>query len=149
MRTVLAQGTFDILHPGHVHYLAQSCRLGSRLHVVIARDSRVRERKPLFMDEESRRRVVEALEPVDRAHLGDEDDIFESVERIDPDVVTVGYDQDIDVDELTTRLGEEGHADVEVTRIGPYRGPGETASSNVKAAVKSRLGTTVFQSTEG
>nr|EGQ39935.1 MAG: cytidylyltransferase [Candidatus Nanosalinarum sp. J07AB56] len=45
MTRVMAQGTFDILHPGHVHYLEEAAEHGDTLVVVVARDSRVQERK--------------------------------------------------------------------------------------------------------
>ena len=38
MRRIVATGTFDILHPGHVYYLEQSRALGDELHVIVARD---------------------------------------------------------------------------------------------------------------
>ncbi len=121
MTRVMAQGTFDILHPGHLHYLQESAALGDELVVVIARDSRMKTEKPLVMDEESRRIVVEALRVVDRAVLGSEDSIFDTVDRIVPDVVTLGYDQDHDESELRAALARHGHPDVAVERIGPWR----------------------------
>jgi len=42
MRTIVAFGTFDVLHTGHVHYLERAEALGGRLVVVIARDESVR-----------------------------------------------------------------------------------------------------------
>ncbi|HLC71304.1 MAG TPA: adenylyltransferase/cytidyltransferase family protein, partial [Candidatus Nanoarchaeia archaeon] len=38
MKTVMCFGTFDILHPGHLHYLQQAKKYGDYLMVVIARD---------------------------------------------------------------------------------------------------------------
>ena len=149
MGRVMAQGTFDIIHPGHVYYLETSAELGDELVVVIARDSRVGSRKDLFMDEESRRLVVEALACVDEAVLGSEGDLFESVERLRPDVITLGYDQAFDPDELGDELAEAGFRDVEVVRIG--RGPDEgvTSSSDVKARLKEQLGDAAFYSVVG
>ena len=146
MKRVMAQGTFDILHPGHVHYLRESAALGDELVVIVARDSRVAPRKHVFMDEESRRAVVEALSVVDCALLGSEGSIFESVARIDPDVITLGYDQDYDPAELAETLREEGFPDVEVVRVDGYTGEGVTSSSDVKAAIRDRNGTEAFES---
>ena len=70
MTRVMAQGTFDILHPGHTHYLKESLALGDELYVVIARDSRMKDTKDLYMNEVDRREVVDALEFVDQAVLG-------------------------------------------------------------------------------
>ena len=145
----MAQGTFDILHPGHVHYIEESAALGGELAVVIARDSRVATRKDVFLDEESRRHVVEALGAVDRAVLGSEDDLFASVAEIDPDVITLGHDQAYDADDLESDLTEAGFTGIEVTRIGAYEGPGVTSSSDVKARILARYGADPFESTAG
>ncbi len=59
MKTVMAQGTFDILHPGHLHYFRESAALGDKLTVVIARDSRVSEKKDTYFDEDERREMAE------------------------------------------------------------------------------------------
>jgi FAD synthetase len=142
----MAQGTFDILHPGHLHYLRESAALGDDLVVVIARDSRIRDRKPLFMDEESRRELVAALEMVDEAILGSEGSIFESVDRLAPDVITLGHDQGFDAERLSRELAEAGFEGIEVVRIGAYDGPGPTSSSDIKAAVQREYGDAAFES---
>jgi cytidyltransferase-like protein len=40
-KKVMAFGTFDIFHPGHVYYLTEAERLGDSFIIVIARDERV------------------------------------------------------------------------------------------------------------
>ncbi|HQP72188.1 MAG TPA: adenylyltransferase/cytidyltransferase family protein, partial [Methanoculleus sp.] len=35
MRRVVATGTFDILHPGHLYYLEESRKLGDELYVIV------------------------------------------------------------------------------------------------------------------
>lgn len=129
MTRVLANGTFDFIHPGHLHYLRESAALGDELYVVIARDSRAGKKKDdLRMDEIDRRAVVDALEMVDEAILGSEDSIFRTVEEVDPDIITLGHDQDFDEDELTDTLARRGH-DCEVTRIEKR---GDHSSSDLK-----------------
>lgn len=100
VRTVLASGVFDLLHPGHVMYLSEAKKAGgndARLVVVVARDStvrKVRKRGPVF-GEEARRILVESLKPVDEAILGSEPFSFEEiVGKVKPDVVAFGYDQE-------------------------------------------------------
>jgi FAD synthetase len=133
----MAQGVVDLIHPGHLHYLEESAALGDELSVVIARDSRVAERKDLVMDERERRRLVEALAVVDEAVLGTEDDIYDILAEIDPDVVTIGYDQPYDTDEIERQQAERGFADVTVSRIGEYEPEDwETVSSS---EIKRRL----------
>ena len=40
-KTVLTFGTFDIFHPGHLHYLKEAKKHGNCLIVIIARDTTV------------------------------------------------------------------------------------------------------------
>lgn len=114
---VMAQGTFDLLHPGHIHYLERSAALGEELVVVVARDSRVSDRKELVFDEEERKEMLQALEAVDEAVLGSEGDIYSTVEEIDPDIITLGYDQDHSEEEVRKMAEEATGHEVEVERI--------------------------------
>lgn len=122
MKKVMAQGTFDILHPGHLYYFQESKKLGDELVVVMARDSRVKQRKDLYFNEEERRKMVEALELVDRAVLGSEGDIYSTVEEVDPDVITLGYDQGHDKEEVREMAEKATSHGVEVVRIGEKEG---------------------------
>lgn len=146
MTRVMAQGTFDILHPGYLHYFRESATLGTDLAVVISRDSRMRDRKDLYMDEESRRQVVAALEMVDQAMFGSEGDIFETVEQIDPGIITLGYDQQFRIDTLEQQLADAGFTGIDVVRITQYDGAGVCSSSDIKAKLKQREGPGVFAS---
>ena len=93
MTRVLAQGTFDILHPGHVYYFEEARSRGDELHVIVARRSNVDHKQRPVLPDRQRRDMVAALEMVDDAHLGHESDIFVPVKRIDPDVLMLGHDQ--------------------------------------------------------
>ncbi len=115
MTTVMAQGVFDILHPGHLYYLEKSAELGKRLVVVIARDSRVD--KDIYFDEDERRKMVDALEMVDEAVLGSKGEIYSTVEEIDPDVITLGHDQGHGEDEVEGMAEKATGHPVEVVRI--------------------------------
>lgn len=129
MKTVMAQGTFDILHPGHLHYFRQSAELGDELVVVIARDSRVSEKKDIYFEEDERKEMVGALEVVDKAVLGSEGDIYSTVKEIDPNVITLGYDQEHDEEGVKEMAKEATGHQVEVVRIGEKEG---YASSNIR-----------------
>ena len=74
MIKVMAFGTFDILHPGHLFYLAQAKKLGNKLIVIVARDNTVKRVKirPPEHNENERLKKVQAQEYVDEAVLGDE-----------------------------------------------------------------------------
>ncbi|MCU4798926.1 FAD synthase [Halobacteria archaeon HArc-gm2] len=112
---VVAQGTFDILHPGHLHYLEDAAAMGEELHVIIARSTNVTHKAPPIVPDEQRREMVAALDPVDHARLGHPDDIFVPIEEIEPDVVALGYDQHHDDEAIAAALADRG-IDAEVRR---------------------------------
>jgi len=109
MTRVMASGVFDILHSGHLHYLQEAKSLGDELYVVVATDATVRKRKhEPITPERMRVELVQALKPVDKAILGVEGDKFETVRRIDPDIIALGYDQAFDESKLETELRKRG-----------------------------------------
>jgi FAD synthetase len=105
---VVATGTFDILHPGHVLYLEKSRDLGDELIVIVARDINVRHKPKPIIPEAQRLKMVQSLKAVDRAILGEEKDIFRLIERLSPDIVTLGYDQHFDPTVLKSELFSRG-----------------------------------------
>jgi len=118
MTTVVAQGTFDLLHPGHVHYLEEAAAMGDELHVIIARRANVTHKQPPLLADRQRRDTVAALDPVDHARVGHPEDIFVPIEEIDPDVIVLGHDQHHDDDGIRHALAERG-IDCEVVRASP------------------------------
>ncbi|MCL9814939.1 FAD synthase [Natranaeroarchaeum aerophilus] len=106
--TVVAQGTFDILHPGHVHYLRDAAAMGDELVVIVARGENVTHKQPPILPDSQRVAMIEALEPVDRAVLGHPDDIFRPIEELDPDVIALGHDQHHDDDAIQAELDRRG-----------------------------------------
>jgi FAD synthetase len=118
MTDVLAQGTFDLLHPGHLHYLREAASMGDQLHVIIARGDNVTHKESPILPDRQRRAMVAALDPVDEAHVGHESDIFVPVERIDPDVLVLGYDQHHAEDDIAEALAER-RIDCTVERASP------------------------------
>ena len=107
-RTVIAQGTFDILHPGHVHYLEAAAAMGDELYVIVARKANVDHKEAPICPATQRRDVVGALEAVDEAILGHEEDIFVPIEEIDPDVIALGHDQHHDDEAIAAELERRG-----------------------------------------
>ena len=94
-KIVLAGGVFDIIHPGHIHTLNAAKALGGILVVAIATDKtakKMKKRSPLH-NQELRCELVSSLTMVDVAVIGHEDDIFETVKQVKPDVIALGYDQ--------------------------------------------------------
>lgn len=121
MRRVVATGTFDILHPGHVYYLEESAKLGDELHVIVARDINVRHKPKPVVPESQRLRMVQALKPVDHAVLGDLHDMFRPIADIRPAVITVGFNQHFDENCLGEALRHRG-IECGIVRIGPFQG---------------------------
>jgi FAD synthetase len=118
MTTVIAQGTFDILHPGHLHYLSEAASMGEDLHVIVARRSNVTHKAKPVVPGRQRRDMVAALDVVDEARLGHPTDIFVPIRDIDPDVIVLGYDQHHDPEKLRGALSAEG-IDCAVERASP------------------------------
>ncbi|MFQ6053629.1 MAG: adenylyltransferase/cytidyltransferase family protein [Candidatus Bathyarchaeia archaeon] len=138
--TVLASGAFDLLHYGHIRFLEEAKRLGgpgSKLVVIVARDETVRRlkgRRPII-PEDQRRALVEALKMVDEALLGYEEmDLETVIDRIRPDIIAVGYDQD-EIERRTRRIIEERGLDLRVVRIGRFGPEDLNSSSKIKGKI--------------
>ena len=98
VRRIVATGTFDLLHPGHLFYLEESKKLGDELFVIVARDANVKHKPHPIIPEDQRLAMVAALKPVDHAMLGDQTDMFLPIEKIHPDVITIGFNQMFDAE---------------------------------------------------
>lgn len=114
MKTVIAFGSFDLLHPGHIAYLNDAKRLGDRLIVIVSRDESIRiikHRKPV-LDERARVQIVGSLRMVDSAVLGTRirkhSDIYNIFKRYKPDVIALGYDQKVDLPLMRKELERNG-----------------------------------------
>jgi FAD synthetase len=124
-KIVLASGTFDLLHLGHVRFLEEAKKAGGKdaeLIVIVARDSTVKARKGKspVMPEDQRRALVESLKVVDEAILGLEDfSIGKVIEKIKPDVIAVGHDQDGIEKELLKAIEKEKIV-IKVAKIGRF-----------------------------
>lgn len=108
MVRVLATGTFDILHPGHLLYLWKAKALGDELYVIVARDSTVKHKPKPIVPEEQRLAMVQALSIVDKALLGSEKDMFEPLMEIKPDIIALGKNQHFNEKKLEDQLRAHG-----------------------------------------
>ena len=94
-RIVFANGCFDLLHGGHVHYLQQARALGDCLVVGLNDDASVRrlkgDKRPLRAQEE-RARVLAALGCVDFVVMFREDTPLALIKALRPDVLAKGGD---------------------------------------------------------
>ena len=98
-RLVFTNGVFDLLHVGHVRYLAQARALGDALVVAINSDRTVRELKgpdrPIF-DQAERAEIVAALRPVDYVTIFDDVSPRTLLAKLLPDVLVKGGDYQLD-----------------------------------------------------
>jgi FAD synthetase len=147
MKTVLTSGAFDLIHYGHIRLLEEAKRLGgpgARLVVIVARDEtiqRLKGRLPVI-PEDQRRAVVEALKVVDEALLGYEDlDMATVIDRVKPDIIAVGYDQD-SIESMAKKAIEERGLNVEVKRINRFAQNDLDSSSKIKRKIVEDLGST-------
>jgi len=137
MTRVVATGTFDLLHPGHLYYLEESRKLGDELFVIVARDANVKHKPRPIIPEDQRLRMVGALKPVDHALLGDPHDMFRPIAEIRPEIITLGFNQHFDEGVLRQRLRDRG-LDADVVRISGYPGPLASSSNIVGQILKTR-----------
>ena len=139
MTRVVATGTFDIIHPGHLFYLRESKKLGDELFVIVARDANVRHKPRPVIPEEQRRNIVASLKPVDFAVLGDLQDMFRPIREIQPDIITIGYNQHFDIERLKLDLVVH-RLDADVVRIGTYSENQFCSSRLIVAEILKRAG---------
>jgi len=96
MIKVFVNGTFDLLHPGHIALLNYAKTFGDYVIVGIDTDERVREKKgssrPIY-NQEDRGLMLVALQVVDEVRYFDSDESLEAlVKDVKPDVMVVGSD---------------------------------------------------------
>jgi len=96
VKSVFVNGTFDILHPGHIRLLNYAKSLGDRLFVAIDSDDRVSSLKgpgrPINAARE-RREMLLALKSVDEVEIFSSDiELSMWVKQINPYIMVVGSD---------------------------------------------------------
>lgn len=122
MVKVMATGTFDLLHMGHIYYLKEAKKLGDELAVVVATDSTVRRLKHEPVNhEEVRLNLIKELKIVDEAYLGHEDDMYEIVKEIKPDIIALGFDQLHNEKNIKTEL-KKRKIKAKVVRLNEFKG---------------------------
>jgi len=116
---IVATGTFDLLHPGHLYYLQESRALGDELHVIVARDKNVFHKPAPIVPELQRVVMVSALSMVTSARLGDPIDMMRPIKEIQPDIITLGCNQHFSEQDLEQKLKMRGIS-AQIVRIGEY-----------------------------
>ena len=118
----MATGTFDLLHLGHIYYLKEAKNLGDRLAVVVATDSTVRRLKHEPINPEKiRLELIKELKIVDEAYLGYEEDMYEIVREIKPEIIALGFDQLHDEETIKKEL-KRRKIKARVERLSEFKG---------------------------
>jgi rfaE bifunctional protein nucleotidyltransferase chain/domain len=93
---VFVNGTFDLLHPGHISLLNSAKSYGNILLVAIDSDERVKQLKGSsrpINNQEARKTILENLKPVDSVKIfSNEEELAEIIKRFSPDIMMVGSD---------------------------------------------------------
>ncbi len=119
MKRVIVFGTFDKLHEGHIHMLKEAKEYGEYLTVVVALDDTVcalGRHKPENSQTE-RLKMVEELGIADKVRLGCFNDHYRAIREEQPDIVALGYDQKIFVDDLSNNINPE----TRIVRLSPHK----------------------------
>jgi D-beta-D-heptose 7-phosphate kinase/D-beta-D-heptose 1-phosphate adenosyltransferase len=96
MVKIFVNGSFDLLHTGHLDLLYYAKSLGDHLHVAIDTDERIRYNKgiqrpinPLRI----RKYLMQSLKPVNSVSVfGSDDELINTIRAISPDIMVKGSD---------------------------------------------------------
>jgi len=95
-RIIATNGCFDVLHPGHIHLLKESKKLGDKLIVGLNTDNSIILNKKGYNrpinNEKFRKEMLESLPFVDEVVLFDDVIPLELIKQIKPDIITKGDD---------------------------------------------------------
>jgi len=96
MKKVVVNGTFDLIHPGHIHLINYARSLGDFLLVLIDTDQRIQQLKgnqrPI-QNQYTRKLILENLKAVDQVFLfGNDTELIRRLEAYQPDIMVKGSD---------------------------------------------------------
>ncbi|MBU4346948.1 adenylyltransferase/cytidyltransferase family protein [Patescibacteria group bacterium] len=114
-------GTFDIFHRGHENFLKQAREYGNFLIVVVARDKTVLAVKGKLPRNNEKKRLIAAGESklADKIILGGLTDKYKIIKKHQPDIICLGYDQQIFTEKLEEKL-KEYKLKTKIIRLKPY-----------------------------
>ncbi|MDG2398433.1 MAG: D-glycero-beta-D-manno-heptose 1-phosphate adenylyltransferase [Candidatus Marinimicrobia bacterium] len=133
-KVVFTNGCFDILHRGHVEYLADAKFLGSKLVLALNSDSSVRELKGAhrpIQTQDDRAAILDALESIDLVVVFDEDTPAKIIQMLLPDVLVKGSDYSIETIVGADTVIKNG-GDVKVVPFRPGHGTSEILEKIIK-----------------
>ena len=147
MTRVVAFGTFDLLHYGHVKMLEEAKALGGKdaeLVVVISRDSSALKVKghPSIFPHDQRLKLIKSLKVVDDAVLGYKGETWKDrlqiIEDLKPDIIALGYDQPIHIESLQDEMEKRG-IKAEIIRLKKYGEASFNSSSKIVKKIIERF----------
>ena len=133
-KVVFTNGCFDILHRGHVEYLADAKFLGSKLVLALNSDSSVRELKGRhrpIQTQDDRSAILDALESIDLVVVFDEDTPAKIIQTLLPDVLVKGSDYSTETIVGADTVIKNG-GDVKVVPFRPGHGTSEILEKIIK-----------------
>jgi len=96
MGRIFVNGSFDVLHTGHLDMLFYAKSLGKHLHVAIDTDERIQYNKGIdrpFNPLRIRKAVMESLKPVDSVSVfGTDEELINTIRSYSPDIMLKGSD---------------------------------------------------------
>src|SRR4030042_2497857 len=121
MKKVLAFGTFDILHKGHVYFLKKSKDCGE-LTIVVARDNTMKQLKKRAPINNERKRLnnIKKTNIANKVVLGYIKNKYKIIQKTKPDIICLGYDQKHFVSGLRKEL-KRLNLKTKIIRLKPYK----------------------------
>jgi FAD synthetase len=136
MIKVMAFGSFDLIHPGHVSFLIQAKSFGNELIVVVSHDEsskKIKGKKPVN-SQNQRALIVASLQMVDKVILGKNENFFNVIKRVKPQIIALGYDQKQEEKKLLEKI-KENKLKIKIKRCAPFKEK-EFKSSKIKEKIK-------------
>ncbi len=93
MKKIMVGGVFNLIHPGHIHFLNEAKSYGGYLVVVIASDETASGK--ILLPAKLRKRMVESIKCVDKVVIGNNGDRTKIIIKEKPDMIVLGYDQEM------------------------------------------------------
>lgn len=121
---VMVFGTFDGIHDGHRYFLNEAKKFGDKLIVTVAKDNTVKNLKGHFPDRPlpNRIRDLESENLADEVLAGDQEiGKWQIIERINPQIICIGYDQK-DLEEALKKAIREKGLSCKIEIIKPFKG---------------------------
>ena len=134
LKVVFTNGCFDILHRGHVEYLADAKLLGSKLVLALNSDRSVLELKGAhrpIQTQDDRAAILDALESIDLVVVFDEDTPAKIIQTLLPDVLVKGSDYSTETIVGADTVIKNG-GDVKVVPFRPGHGTSEILEKIIK-----------------